>query len=628
MPSAHVAGKADVRLWDDWHQMGWRIAPTGRFPVFVRATDDAALSWLQRAGYAAQLNDWLLAHMDYGTLTAAMGAGVGLQLRSTHALRPMSTFTLTEIDALPVQKGVGLAHAYTGHGVLVGLVDTGIDLAHPAFHQPDGSSRVVAVWDQDDTRGRPPPAFGYGSECDAQAIAQKACRVTDSVGHGTHVAGIAAGNAPANGVAWGADIAVVRSSDFTRLADAVAYLTQLATRRNQPLVTNISVGGQYGPHDGRTPLENYLESLMGPGRLMVAAAGNDGDAPIHIAANLSHVPTRVELRGLPIHQPTKTLVELWTAEGDAVHVTLELWIGESRAASVPLKVTDARLAHAALTYADLHLLNATYGVDLADHALAVHTLILDRSEANYLPVDGVLVLSMQGNGEVQGWISQTDYNAGQSSFGIAHGLGWVAGNGQRSIAVPATAHQILAVGSYTVQSSWESQHLGRQELLFATLGALSPFSSQGPTGYPEFTGFKPDLCAPGSVVVSARASGLPASTETVTDHLMVMQGTSMAAPHVTGTLALMLEANPTLGPNAARQALHESARSDEHTADTPNFSWGYGKLDAFGAIQRVEAQTNGCAATAPSAWGIVLLWGWLRRRRSTAKKIAVARVDC
>ncbi|HET6344740.1 MAG TPA: S8 family serine peptidase, partial [Myxococcota bacterium] len=334
-----------------------------------------------------------------------------------------------------------------------------------------------------------------------------------------------------------------------------------------------------------------------PGRVLVAAAGNDGDSQIHVGGTLGDEPVRVELRGLPLGTTTQTLVELWTPERGVVDATVELWVGNSLAASLPLGSNPEDLVSGTLTYGGDTLADVTYTMDAPpEHNLLRHTVLFDREKAHWLPYEGVFVLRLKGKGDVQGWISQTDYASGFSRFGGARGRGWWAGDGVRSVAVPATASRVIAVGSYTVQNVWQSQTDGAQQLHDTPLGSRSAFSSLGPTGFPEFTGFKPDLCAPGSVIVSARAAGVPDSPDTVSAGLMVMQGTSMAAPHVTGVVALMLEANPTLEARQVREILRGKARVDAFTGAVPNYAWGFGKLDALAAVQAVEADARGCAA--------------------------------
>ena len=614
------AGKADARLWHIAAQHSELVSDSTvvRHPVFVRAQDTAAQAALRRLGVDSPVGVWHMAHLSDTALAAALAATPTLQLRAAPAHKPLSIDSLTDISGTQVQLSRGVSTPRTGAGVLIGLIDTGIDLTHPAFLKADGTSRVVAVWDQDATSGPAPAAFGYGQECTQQRIAAGRCGLSDSLGHGTHVAGIAAGGTDYYGVAPNADIAMVSSSDFTRLADAVTYLTQLADSRNEPLVVNISVGGQYGPHDGRTPLETFLDDMARPGRIFVAAAGNDGSEPIHLGTELSATPARVELHGLPVGRPIQTLVEMWSDNTAQVDVTVELWVNGAMQATLPLPAADNEVVSGDVTLQGLTYASVTFGHDLADdNGLRRHVVAFDRSQAAPLPEGGMFVLRLSGSGDIQAWISQSDYSSGTSSFGAGGSAGWLAGDGTRSIAVPATAPNVIAVGSYTVQTSWESQDEGWQSMPDMTVGSLSAFSSVGPSGFPALTGFKPDLCAPGSVIVSARAAGIPTTVETVSARQMVMQGTSMAAPHVAGVVALMLEGNPSLSPADVREILHNSARQDGDTGTLPNVSWGYGKLDALSAVRAADGGGGGCAATPPT-WaallGCVAAWGIAARR--------------
>ena len=614
--TAVASGKADARLWQLRDKL--KGDATSARAVYVRAPDDRAQKSLRALGLAeAPLGAWRLARLSDAALAAALDDASGLQLRAAPAHRPLSIDSLADISATAVQYGRGLQTARTGSGVLIGLVDTGIDLTHPAFKNADGTSRVIAVWDQDANAGVSPMAFGYGQECNQKVILAGSCPLGDALGHGTHVAGIAAGSADYYGVAPAADIAVVSSSDFTRLADAVTYLTQLADARGEPLVVNISVGGQYGPHDGRTPLETFLDDMSRPGRIFVAAAGNDGSEAIHLGASLGSSPQRAELHGLPVGQPIQTLVELWSDGSAQVSVAVELWINGVLAATLPLDASDGEVVSGSLTYQGATFATVTFAHDSPDdNGLRRHVVSFDRSMASALPSGGMFVLTLAGTGDVQGWISQSDYSAGASSFGTGSSPGWLAGDGTRSIAVPATAPKVIAVGSYTVQTTWQSEDEGWQTLPNLTVGALSSFSSVGPSGFPQLTGYKPDLCAPGSVIVSARAAGLPVSVETVSNQQMVMQGTSMAAPHVAGVVALMLEANPSLAPADVRDILHGSSRTDADTGTLPNVSWGYGKLDALTAVRAAEAGGSGCAAAQPTWAGLLACVGaWALTRR-------------
>lgn len=619
-----LARAGDVVLWQRMLSPK-RATDHTRLPVYMRLHGERALRLGQTFSAAAKEDTWQLVHLDSAALQQALNFGEGVSLEHAPAHAPQLMRSIPEVRADLAQQGKGLEMARHGRGVLIGIIDTGIDLTHPAFRRSDGKLRVVAFWDQDAVGGPAPVNYGYGKECTLSMLQDDKCNLGDPVGHGTHVAGIAAGSSSPPGVADQADIAVVRSNAFTRIADAMEYLVEVADNRDQPLVINISVGGQYGPHDGRTPLEEYLGNLAGPGRLFVAAAGNDGGDSVHMQTDLTAEPARIEIEGLPPGVDAATDVEFWSAPTALVDIALELWIDSTLLSSVPLASSTSELVSGSINYDGTELVSFMYGLDdYAEHTLMRRGIVLTRNPAVAWPDGAVLAFRLSGQGTVDGWVSQGDYTYGRARFGESRGEGWLSGDGERSITVPATAPKMIAVGSYTIRTQWQAIDGSTQSIGALPYGSLAAYSSQGPTPFPELTGIKPDLCAPGTVVASARASGLAYSYNDISDKLTVMQGTSMAAPHVTGVLALMLEANPTLTPKKAKKLLHASARQDESTGVAPNFAWGYGKLDAQKAVRLTEKSAPGsCSALWVSDLGWLLM-GWLWHR----KKLAVDRRDC
>jgi minor extracellular serine protease Vpr len=621
-----IAGKADLQLWR--HVLSNRMTFSGtRRPLFVRATTPEALASLRQLGVKTELWRWRMVRFDDAKILAAIDAGLGLEMSSARAHRPLLERSIVEIGADKVIAGKDVEMARTGKGVLVGIIDTGIDLFHPAFRDSRGRSRVVATWDQD-ASGSGPDGFDYGRECDSGDIANDDCAVRDFVGHGTHVAGIAAGGRLSGetevaGIARDADIAVVRSDNFTRLADAVEYLVNLAEKRDQPLVINISVGGQYGPHDGRTPLEEFLADVVGPGRIIVAAAGNDAAAGLHMGADLKSTPARFRLEDLPIGRPTDVAVEMWTRPETNVKLALVVVNGGRVVAEAPLEGHSDEMLDGIIKYNGINIVGFSYGVDgMTGHDLAERTVLLDMSVAGAWPADTHLELHVSGSGRIDGWISQDDYRYGTPRLTPTSATGGSApgDNGYATLTVPATAPKVLTVGAYTVRTWWTAEDGSRIELSGGERdGKLAGYSSRGPTLSPELTGVKPDICAPGSVIDSARSIELSgASSNNIDDFRMMMQGTSMAAPHVTGIVALMLEANPDLGPVNARRYLQYTARNDENTAEfgpLPNNAWGYGKVDAAAAVRLAEYESSGCAALSPTAWLVLVGLAALMRRR-------------
>lgn len=604
-----LAGKADLHLWREVTNGNIVYSQTKR-PLFALPKDPAALEQLKALGIDTELGRWTPLFLTNSDLVHVMSSVDGLEIRRARAHAPLLDRSLPEMQIDQVHEGLHLELSRKGNGVLVGIVDTGIDIHHAAFRKPNGSTRIIAVWDQDAPNQNSPEPFDYGYECKRRDIESGACTISDAIGHGTHVAGIAAG---LKGVAPEADIAVVRSDTFTRIADAVLYLTNLADKRDQSLAINLSVGGQYGAHNGKTPLELYLSDLVGKGKIIAAAAGNYGADRIHVGAELKAEWSRVELDSLPQHKDIETLIELWSPGGTVSELALELWRDNRALVRVPLRVQDSEFLVGELRLDNTLLGEVSCGVELdSDSGKSVHSI--SYTSLNPLPDQVFVALALRGEGRVDGWLGHNDYRYGQARFGLARDSGWLSGDGEDSITVPATAKKIIAVGAYNTRSSWISDEGEAHQLSpLPEFGALALFSSMGA---PRAEWVKPDLSAPGSLIASARSSLLPPGPNFVNGDDIVMQGTSMAAPHVTGVLALMLEAFPSLTPARARKFLQWTARHDEYTGTVPNTEWGYGKVDAMAAVQMAEQEAPGCSALGtPSLVFLALFWRLTKRRK-------------
>src|ERR1051326_1310301 len=179
----------------------------------------------------------------------------------------------------------------TGRGAIFGLVDSGLDVSHPAF-----AGRVLSLWDQ--TMQGSGPGKGFVP----MGVVLKGPAMTaslDSVGHGTHVAGIATGAvAPYKGVAPEADIIAVKTNfQNTAVAEAVRWIFSEAARLKRPVVVNLSLGGQGDPHDGSDDLSAALDDEVGPGRIIVVSAGNEGTEAIHATSEITvRKPATISIR--------------------------------------------------------------------------------------------------------------------------------------------------------------------------------------------------------------------------------------------------------------------------------------------------------------------------------------------
>ncbi|HET7462471.1 MAG TPA: S8 family serine peptidase [Longimicrobium sp.] len=468
----------------------------------------------------------------------------------------------------------------TGRGTVVAVGDWGFDFAHPDFRNADGSTRIAALWDQRSKPGvAPPRPYGYGVVHTREAI-DRALRARDPYAalgyhpadadsggtgtHGTHVLGIAAGNGRGGGpvgVAPEAELVLVHMDtsgadgsgnlgDSVTLLEAVDFVRRTAA--GKPWVLNLSMGRHAGPHDGLTLVEQGLDAaLADPGCAIVQSAGNYFDASAH---------TTGELRPGETH-----FIEWEVAEGDVTPNELELWyptrdrlvaevVCPDGARSGPVRQGERRdlKAGGRVVGRVYHRANDPNNLD---HM--VNVFLDARAPA------GTWRVAITGEDVVDGrwhaWVERDAACAGcQSRFRPETA---VRGNTTGSICGP---FHTLAVGAYDAASP--TRELGR-------------FSSSGPTRDGRQ---KPDLVAPGVSILAARSAPREGSGPLLTRK----SGTSMAAPHVTGTVALMFEA-------AGRPLeIHETRRllltttvppPPERRAERSRIGSGY--LDSAAAVQ-------------------------------------------
>ncbi|MCZ6681235.1 MAG: S8 family serine peptidase, partial [Candidatus Poribacteria bacterium] len=269
--------------------------------TFMRVTGNPGFLRSQGVHIRTVVGDLVTADIPVGKLLRVAKLPDVRYIRAAHPVSPMAPMLDKSVPATGADAVWSSNPSYTGKGVVVGIVDTGLDLEHPDFRNPDGTSRVLAIWDQTiDVPGPFSSPFAYGTEWTQSQIDRGLSRTKDVDGHGTHVASIAAGNGSGTGreqsaprfvgVAPEADLVVVKTLFFDdAVADGVAYILDIAKRLNKPAVINLSLGSQFGPHDGRDLLDEALDRLSEnnpTGNAIVVAAGNSGGTPIHLGGTL------------------------------------------------------------------------------------------------------------------------------------------------------------------------------------------------------------------------------------------------------------------------------------------------------------------------------------------------------
>jgi subtilisin family serine protease len=501
---------------------------------------------------------------------------------------PLNDLVRAATGAHPLQTGT-LGPSYTGDGTLACVIDTGIDWTHPDFRGPDASStRIRALWDQTLAPGgaeRPPAPFAYGVEYtrgeieNALASGADGVRTRDSSGHGTHVAATVAGSGaartdrPHRGLAPEAGIVAVKT-DFSGpgIADGLRYCRSVADRADRPVVATLSLGALHGPHDGSAPLARAVDAFTGPGRSVVAAAGNSGDRTRHLTRSLPasgadslrvQVPRSSTREGLPTDGAFR--LDVWlpragrptavTAPGGA-----RIPLSPDTAAAVPTPEGTVVYAHSEAPNGTRHFEVAVRDVSGSPPASGTWTVVLENGSS--------------ASGPLHAWLSSTTNSRLPN------------GDVRSTLTVPATARSALAVGAWTHRTRWQTADGTDVRRDSARAGRLAPFSSRGPTrGGPR----KPDLVAPGAWTVSARSrTSSPSAETTISPHYALRRGTSTAAAAAAGAVALLLEADPSLTASRLGTLLRKTARP----ASSPSRDWtprrGHGQLDVFGAMARLH----------------------------------------
>ena len=464
-----------------------------------------------------------------------------------------------------------------GSGVTLGVLDWGCDFAHPNFRRPDGSTRLLGLWDQ----RRPQRAhnrFGYGTVYGREVI-DRALRSPDpyaalgyhpaeaaspgSLGtHGTHVMDIAAGSGSPEGIAPDTDLVFVHLAarntpligglgDSVRLLEGIAFVESMAGRA--PWVCNCSLGRMGGDHTGQSIVERALDALVEENRgcCIVLSAGN-------YFAKRAHAEGWVRPNGeerlewmIDAGDPTSNELEIWLSPRDRFAVELRSPDGVAFTAGLDSAVdilsggnTVGRLYHRAVDpVADAHHVDCFLSRDAPSGRWEVVLHAIDVVDGRY-----------------HAWIERdAPRPRAQSSFPARMAsprctIGSIAG-GFRTICVGA-------VNPLT--------------------GQLGPFSSSGPLRSGRM---KPDLVAPGVGILAAGSTARgakPGSTG-----LVRMSGTSMAAPHAAGTVALMLGAAPRPLRIEETRAMLLGTCTPMDDADPLRV--GAGMLDVSAAVRAAES---------------------------------------
>ncbi len=505
-----------------------------------------------------------------------------------------------DIKADSVHAGIINNSSYTGRGVIIGLIDTGLDFFHDDFRHPDNPelSRVLRIWDLSLTpiEGESHPGmFEIGVEYtrddierDLKQETERLVRSRDSLGHGTHVAGIAGGGGikelKYTGIAPDAEFVLVRfagtSVSTQEIMHGIEYIFSVADMFDRPAVINISLGGHIGSHDGTAGHEKLIDNYADtPGRVVVVAAGNSGESENHTG---EFVPPGVNsVYSLTVPREGRgddyIMMYLWYQNADSIQLIIE---------------TPSGLRDTVTTGDDLF----TAATDEGGIEIYTNPGFINEKGARLFSIN--LSDTLQGSNRIKAgdWrfiVSVLDGNpefryntwiVSQSMITNRATLSPTAGR-RFTVTMPGTAEKAITVGAYHTKLTWINKDGQLRSIRNAERNNIVHFSSGGPT---RDLRIKPDITAPGRVVASTLSNDGSLSfvehQKLQDDGYVISSGTSMSTAHITGLVALMLEANPLLKSTDILDILRQTSRTDEYATNLPNYDWGWGKPDALAAV--------------------------------------------
>lgn len=466
----------------------------------------------------------------------------------------------------------------TGEGVVLGFIDTGIDYRHPAFRNPDGTTRILRIWDQNIQTGALPEGMLYGSEYTSEQINQalllpnpeELVPSLDEIGHGTALAGIAAGSpdvtARFSGAAPKAELMVVKLKpakqylrDYFLVKEdaivfqeddcmlAIRYLRDTARKQRKPLVICFGLGTNQGGHDGHTPLEEVLTYMsFNSGTYGVTAAGNEGSMDHHFFGKASSMGDTREVEVVVEKETRGFTLELWAFAPELFSLGVTTPLGE--------KVTPADPRSGTSQNASFLLDRSTVRIDYEIVEFRSGSQLIQVRVAN--PSVGIwrfqVVNRRYLNGIFNIWLPITGIGSPD-----VHLL-----NPEPNITLTIPSCSLGAITTSTYQAFQDSIYL---------------YSSRGFTRNEQL---KPDLAAPG---VNLQAPYLASSYRQFT-------GSSAAAAITAGAVALLVQwgllgrVQKVLSTREIKNMLYRGADRIPELY-YPNREWGYGALNVYGIFE-------------------------------------------
>lgn len=459
----------------------------------------------------------------------------------------------------------------SGKGVLIAIVDSGIDYRHRDFRNSDGTTRILDLWDQTGN-GKPPVGYRIGTEytkADIDAALKDSERLDDGKevsgdnriwtvdhsGHGTAVAGIAAGNGAESegiyrGVAPESDLLIVklgppRENGFprtTELMQGLDYVIRKALEYRRPVAVNVSFGNTYGSHDGTTLTERFIDAIADIWKTVICVgAGNEAAGAGHTSGVLKTEEEELVEFAVQERQPELS-VQIWKEYEDEIEISIITPSG--------IRIGPMNRILGPQRFKAEHTEILLYYGEPNPYSTAQEIYISFLPDIDYID-SGIWGMVLTPVSIVRG--SYEMWMPGQQV--LNRGTGFLYPTAKTTLTIPSAAVNAVTVGAYDSSTFSYADFSGR--------------------GYTRITNqIKPDLAAPGVHIRTARSGG----------GYVEMTGTSFAAPFVTGAAALMMEwgivrgNDPYLYGEKVKAYLRKGARELPEFDEYPNPYVGFGAL--------------------------------------------------
>ncbi|MCM1067107.1 MAG: S8 family serine peptidase [Muribaculaceae bacterium] len=600
----------------DFRTLQSDFSESQKHTFFVRVDHPDNVSLLTDAGYEvlSSRDEIAIVLLSPEELATISGLDYVKSISAGYEAKPLLAEARKETGVASVQAGTGLDQAYDGSGVVCGIMDTGLDPNHINF---DG--RINRMW----------VITGTNSAVAEYSGASISSFTTDNSKqtHGTHVLGIIGGAYKGNGevakynertgrlqisknsaipyygVATGVELAPCAGTlQGSNIQNAAEKILAYAKSQGKPAVLNLSLGHNYGPHDGTTDANKYLASL-GKEMLICISAGNEGGSNISYSKTLTSSDKSIKTC-VSASSAADGVVDFWSSDATPFSVKF-MAINKTNGNveySYELPATSRQQVYITGSYynAQGYIRPAEFDKFFGERAAVVLTPTLNAGNNRY----NVYVSVQTSNGsnsnivpafEVVGESGKTIHIYGDLVLRSNDLSGYINGNDSETINDMACGENVISVGAYVNQAIFPTLN-GERQFNGATKGAIAPFSSYGQL--PDGTKL-PIIAGPGMGMISSysyhymNATGDTEYSTAIqqqdkrTNYWKEMSGTSMSSPFVAGVMALWLQADPTLTIGEVKDVLRATARQDEFTAAAPH-RFGYGKIDALEGIKYIK----------------------------------------